>query len=690
MLESDVRASVDGAAKKTGGTIQQVMAEQSQSLNRFVQEARAGFDKDQLAAQEYSQSAQGQLQKVSSDVAGVGQLLNSNENAAMQKKQDLLQTMQNFLKQEAELKAKMDTATEQEKAHIEEEMKQLKLMNDQKIANIFAGEESELGELKKETGSYYEDERGRLQVAKGKVASDVGQHGNRVNNQLHRIDDATGKTHQYLQGFETQENAAESQYGKAVSDLGLDMQVSEDKVNEAVRDEDKGVAETMTGEIGNLENLMGDLGRVEKGANTKIGDMKSNFQDELTFFSNSGRHASQELEGRLAHVEDSAVDLVGEFQQDTASSQNELASTQTRLGKVVNSTMQQMEAFKQRLAEIRQSRETEAVAMHGDISAVKGEMTKTMGETVDVIEEMKGDTANAYKKMEAEQKVFDRMLVNASQLTSSHDGDEIQDMTSKMYELESNHSRLMSWQKQFKHYTSAWREEVKRKLGQLTGDIGSDEDQIAASRLHSELSMQEGMRGLQKSVEGEVVDAVSKESSAVGGLVNNIRNDMDQVFTESNHDEEAKTAEIMQTKSELNNAQAESNKEIGEISDAQTALQAKSNQFTNAVAAAQDEISGTLVLPQQSANQANQGYTKQMTDLQSRISGLESSFLQGHQRSYAVGAAGASDQDEAAALTSLNAQLRKENDALSHEDDALEARVGKITQTLKARGIAIP
>ena len=198
------------------------------------------------------------------------------------------------------------------------------------------------------------------------------------------------------------------------------------------------------------------------------------------------------------------------------------------------------------------------------------------------------------------------MLVNASQLTSNHDGDEIQDMTSKMYELESNHSRLMSWQKQFKHYTGAWREEVKRKLGQLTGDIGSDEDQIAASRLHSELSMQEGMRGLQKSVEGEVVDAVSKESSAVGGLVNNIRNDMDQVFTESNHDEEAKTAEIMQTKSELNNAQAESNKEIGEISDAQTALQSKSNQFTNAVAAAQDEISGTLVLPQESANQANQ------------------------------------------------------------------------------------
>merc|ERR1719453_913680 len=117
-------------------------------------------------------------------------------------------------------------------------------------------------------------------------------------------------------------------------------------------------------------------------------------------------------------------------------------------------------------------------------------------------------------------------------------------MTSKMYDLESDHNRLMAWMKQFKHYSKAWNAEVARKLEEVTGSIGADEDQIAAGRLHSELSMQEGMRNLQRSVEGEVVDAVGKEAASVNSLVNNVRSDMDNVFTKSEHEEEAKAQQL--------------------------------------------------------------------------------------------------------------------------------------------------
>jgi len=422
--------------------------------------------------------------------------------------------------------------------------------------------------------------------------------------------------------------------------------------------------------------------------------MKANFKDELAYFASAGNAKSRELENKLKHVEDSSVDLVGEFKADTEASQNELAATQGRLGKVVNGTMEQMEAFKARLAEIRKSREEEAIGLHNDISDVKGELFNVLNATTNQIELMKHGTHDAFKRMEREQKEFDRMLVNASQMTSDHDDDKIQELAELMQGLEGNHSRLMNWQKQFKHYTSAWRQEVQRKIQELTGSVSSDEDQIAAGRLHSELSMQEGMRGLQKSVEGEVVDAVGKEAASVNSLVNNVRSDMDSVFTKSEHEEEAKAQQLQMTKMELKNAQDASNTEMDKIKEAEGSLNDKSNEFKNELAAAKDAISGTLVLPQESASPKNVAYNRQYTALSSKIAQLESQtgsgFLQTGERSFEVGAEGESEeQQEVAALTALNAQLRSENAKLSAEDDQLEGRVAKIKEQLRAAGVPL-
>jgi len=359
----------------------------------------------------------------------------------------------------------------------------------------------------------------------------------------------------------------------------------------------------------------------------------------------------------------------------------------------VNSTMEQMDAFKLRLAEIRKSREKEAISLHNDVSDVKGEMFNVLNGTTNEIELMKEDTAAAYKRMEREQKEFDRMLVNASQMTSNHDDGKMQHLAEVMYALDSNHSRLTSWQKQFKHYTGAWREEVRRKLEELNGGVTSDEDQIAASRLHSELSMQDGMRGLQKSVEGEVVDAVGKEAASVNSLVNNVRADMDNVFTKSEHEEEAKATALQMTKMELKNAQDASGTEMDKIKEAEGALNDKSNEFKNELAAANDAISGTLVLPQQSASAKNVAYNRQYTALQSKIAQLESQssgFLQTGERSFEVGAQEATgEQHEVAALTALNAQLRSENTALSDENDKAEAVVAQLKQQLQAAGVPL-
>jgi hypothetical protein len=690
-LQSAVQEAFSTATSKTKTTIDDAMKGEQAMLTKSVQDAESGFKKDEMLAQEYSNQADTKLQKIGDDVEHLRQILDKNKIQAVSEDQNLKSEMDEYKKQQVMMAEQEEKDTSSEREHIEQELRKMESGLTGQINQIQASEQDALGQVKQEASAYQADESDRLQVEKTKVEAAVKLHENRVQAQLKRIDGSVSKSQQTLKAFEEGENEAESKYGEKVSELDSHITTSDDSVNKAVRDEDQAVAGTMNNEIGDLEGIMGQLQGVEKGANGKISDMKATFKDELAYFASAGQAKSKELENKLKHVEDSSVDLVGEFKADTESSQNELGATQGRLGKVVNSTMEQMESFKQRLAEIRKSREQDAIGLHHDISDVKGELFNVLNGTTNVIELMKSDSEEAFKKMEREQKEFERMLVNASQMSSNHDDDKVQALSQAMYALESNHTRLMNWQKQFKHYTGAWREEVKRKLQELTGSVSSDEDQIAAGRLHSELSMQEGMRGLQKSVEGEVVDAVGKEAASVNSLVNSVRADMDNVFAKSDHEEEAKAQQLQMTKMELKNAQDASNSEMDKIKDAEGALNDKSNEFKNELAAAKDAISGTLVLPQESASEKNLEYNRRYTSLQSKISQLESQtsgFLQTGERSFEVDAAGdAQVQQEVAALTALNAQLRSENSALSDEDDKLDARVVQIKQQLQAAGV---
>merc|ERR1719253_1727846 len=691
-LASTVNDAFGVAKGKTTGTIDEAMKGEEVKLTKFVQDAENGFRKDEMSAQEYSNKAETRLGKIGDDVEHLRAILDKNKMEAVGEDQNLKNEMDGYKNQQLAMSERNAQETASEKDHIEAALKKMAEEFLSQVNQIEGSEQESAAQVQSEADSYNSEESDRLATEKQKVQAAVQLHEKRVAAQLKRVDDSVGKSGKQLKAFEDGENDAETVYGGEVSKLDSDMTTADDLVNKAVRDEDSSVAGTMNNEIGELEGLMGQLQGVEKGANSKIGDMKSNFKDELAFFANAGNAKSGELENKLKHVEDSAVDLVGEFKADTEASQNELASTQGRLGKVVTSTMDQMDAFKERLAEIRKSRETQAIALHNDVSDVKGEIFDVLNGTTNEIEMMKEETKEKYKRMERTQKEFDRMLVNASQMTSDHDDDKMQHLADTMYALDSNHSRLMSWQKQFKHYTGAWREEVRRKLQELNGGVSSDEDQIAASRLHSELSMQEGMRGLQKSVEGEVVEAVGKEAASVNGLVNNVRADMDNVFAKSEHEEEAKATALQNTKMELKNAQEASGTEMDKIKEAEGALNDKSNEFKTELAAANDAISGTLVLPQQSASAKNAAYNQRYTALQSRIAQLESmsGFLQTGDRSFDVDAQGeAGEQHEVTALTALNAQLRTENTALSDENDKAEAVVAQLKQQLEAAGVPL-
>merc|ERR1719352_2102754 len=79
-------------------------------------------------------------------------------------------------------------------------------------------------------------------------------------------------------------------------------------------------------------------------------------------------------------------------------------------------------------------------------------------------------------------------LLQASNDVAGKDARELQTVQQRMNALEQDHDRLDEWQRSFKHRTLAWRQEVERRLGQLPGQLGTDDVDLQANASLSEAS----------------------------------------------------------------------------------------------------------------------------------------------------------------------------------------------------------
>lgn len=278
-------------------------------------------------------------------------------------------------------------------------------------------------------------------------------------------------------------------------------------------------------------------------------------------------------------------------------------------------------------------------------------------------------------------------------ISHSHDGDAINNMSNSMYELETGHQGLLKWKTHFQHYTNAWRSEVERRIGDLTGNIDGDADAIESSRLHEELLTQDQMRAVQGSIERKVVDSSRKEQGAVSAMVGNMRSKISGVMQEADGEEAQQAREMEMASEDMRRSGEAANEKIGEINGEEAALAAKAKEYQNRVAAANDELQGAMSLNAQEGNSQNQATNAKLTNLQNQIAALQaaSSLAQTSQEVRRTGADGGQSQtdQEVAALEALNAQLRKENQALAAEDAKLDRRVAGIKSQLQTAGIKL-
>jgi len=612
----------------------------------------------------------------------LGQLANllaKNKNAVQAKADALLMEVHGL---EGELETLEQSGTSGTQRAKDAITKKARILEDEimrRIAELNQHQLSSLKEMKVETDDQFQSEQTRLKTAREALGGALGAQEAKMGNQLGVIEDSVGMTHKSLEGFEGTEQGAASMLGRGVAGVNRDLAMNEDKVDAALRNEDSSVADTMNNELGDVEGTVAALRRTQKGATGQINGMQEVFTDELGHLKQGLESGSKKLTAELQAVVGEDNDLVGEFGENTKTARGDLEASGSRLDKVVQKEMTQMEAFKKQLERISEGRTNDVGKLHAEVTQVKNELADTMGETINVVTEMRNMSFRAYASMDDQQRVFKRMLINASQLTSNHDSEDVSEMWDKQVTLERQHERLAQWMSEFKHYTLAWRDEVERKLKVLNGEIGGGESDIEQSRLQTENSMSNQMRSIKRGVEEEVVTAVGKEASKVGGLVNNINEDMGLVFNHAKASEESQNLAINEARNGLDIASEESGKEMGEIATAQSVLAAKAAGFKGAVNTAESDISQNLLLPQQSASESNRAYDNGMQQVEGRLAQF-GSLLETNEK------AGDAQHADVRALAAYRARLEKENAALAASCATLEGRFAHLESMLKGAG----
>lgn len=516
-LQDLMHTQVQAASSDAGRKIKAAMDKQNGALSSFEQKAAKEMASDESLIQQYAQASNGKLAQVSDAVKELGFSVQKTELAAESKNSDLLAQTRSLAQQQRALSDKSDRAAQVEKAMIQKRTEELKKLVQDKVQAVASADQAQISALKRQTTSAFDEEKARQELEKNKVSSTVKSWQDKLGGEISQVGDAVKSTESGLRAFQDSETGAESAFQQEVSKLDKDISTSEDRVDATIKQEDAHVSGIMRGELGNMQSLVETFTGTQADAEKKIADMKASFDEQLKFVQGQGSAKSAELSSKLEHVEEHAADLVSEFRQDTQASQQELAATQQRLDKVVGSTTDSMGRFHAQLDQVQKARLSETTKLHSDIDNVKTSLTQTMQHTGEKIQQMKKDSDQAYKSMADKQQQFDATLLQASNDAAAKEEAELQAVSTRMDTLEQDHERLGEWQRSFKHRTLAWRQEVERRLGQLTGQVADANSMLQTTQLQAALPAS-ALPELEAGLAGPVAAAGSAASSAAGSL----------------------------------------------------------------------------------------------------------------------------------------------------------------------------
>lgn len=667
-------ARIGDASAKATANLEEVGGDLKNGLDLFAQQTTGAIEGDASKLDQYLSKSMNELNGVSMKVTKLKGDIRNRQGDIERNDQAMLQKMASIAQQQAGMRTKSKKELQDERSRLGERAAHLEGLVSSKVTAFQRSQSERLNAMNRNYDSAFEEERTKEMMEQEAMNNKVGAFSKRMDGQMYSAEKSASDTERSLKSFERTEQGAAKKFGSEVGGLQSEIDVGEQRVEGAIQGEESRVGKMMQGELGGMETILGSLQKTQNAAGGEVDEMKENFDHQLSYYKNKASSETKAMADKLSQLEEGDVSLADEFNTDTASTQQEVTQTSAKLAKTLKATKAQVADYQEKTQQLKTQRQNAAVGIHKQTTALKSTMIASLGKAVGGVEHLRTNADNTFRQLKGDQVAYEMKLGKMSSFESNHDEGLIEKLGKKAYQLESSHKQLTDWQRMFKHRTMAWRNEVERRVKQLTTGLEDEQDGIMNDQLNTELKSNDRMRNMKRGMEDAVTAASRAEAGQMSGLVGNMQEQMNGLIKAEGGGEAGEHGAISRAGQYIKAGQKGTDADLNAANNGGNSLSSKTDAFRQKI----EQAKATMADGADSASATkNLRFDQGIRELERKMSAL--SLLQTNDPK----------ETQVQALIELNKELARENQNLKKEDDMLDSRAEKIVETARAKGITV-
>jgi hypothetical protein len=500
------------AIKHRKSSLQAAEDESSAALHKFGDNALNSLDGviDGLHKRLYNKATE--VSGLDSRLLGQKEDLDNTRAKSFRQAQNLLRSLQGGEDVEKEMEAKERQLQGSQQNRIKSSETYLKQVRDKDIAHMTEDADAE----------------GRQAISEAQVAvSKVAQHGEEMhrrvdgfsaeylattNNGLGATRKGTSAVSSEVEALEQAEREGERLLNKKAGSLESQVDVEEDKVKRMEVAEKEAMADgggEGVAELRGASQLLGTAKDLSGAELTEIGDA---VQAGLEKFRGVGQGEAAELSAKVDQLIEAQPDFGGMFTNDTVDARDSVDQAHKAVEVAENWAKKVVEGFDGKLDGVRGSREGSGAAIHDKASKVKKNVVAEAEATVKEIGTVAMSTEKMEQGMRLKLQSFRTTMNKLGGTEVDHDKERIDSMQQKLFQLQQNHQRVMSWANMHRHKNDAWKDAVEKHLHKLGQSIVSDDTELQGERLDAELSLNNGLRNIGINLQNELTKTGGEEA----------------------------------------------------------------------------------------------------------------------------------------------------------------------------------
>jgi len=444
-----------------------------------------------------------------------------------------------------------------------------------------------------------------------------------LRSRLQPVRDAAEATQASANALVDSENEAQTGLVKGLVGLEAAEKMGEDAVEHQAQSE-------MRDSLGTAKddsNLMEQVVSGAIGANGAVNNELAEGNEILMSAMDKSRQAAEQAATQLSEqaymLNENAPDVAGMYVNDTQEARDEIEAGWSSLDTAMNWTYGAFNQYNRGLDESRKERSKLATQLHNRISKSKAEIVNKTWDYTEDIEGAKKIVDATEAAFEANMRTLKAKMNTLGQVSSNHDGDDLETLDKTLNAFRHVHHRLAATYGHFYHHGEAFRAEVDRQLNGIANAQEEEEQRFEAKKLGQQVHMNQALRSTMLRMQKGVDAQTNEQAHNLGQLSMEIGDGLHALLDSEAADRRQSDAAQAQAYAMLDERSQETKDAMGIAMENDAALRAAVEQLRQEQGTTAAEIKGALFLPQLTSGPKNEKLNNKMEEIRARMDRAE-------------------------------------------------------------------